>query len=75
MPTELSRKVHSILAREMKHMGKFILNKQCQNINISPDDIKPEDLPKLASVITDAIIVFTGREKAEKIGREIRNLI
>jgi hypothetical protein len=63
------------MAREMKHMGRYILNKQCENIKISPDDIKPQDLTRLATAITEAIIVFTGREKAERIGREIKRLL
>ena len=74
MPTEISRKLQNLMAKEMGHMGKFILKKQCDDIGIIMDDIKQSDLPKVADAIHQAIIVFTGKDKAARVDKEIRSL-
>jgi hypothetical protein len=74
MPTEISRKVHNIMAREMGSMGKFIINKQCKNIGLDPEEIKKEDLRRLSKAIGEVMISFGGRTKAVKIEEEIKKL-
>ncbi len=74
MPTEISRKVHNIMAREMGSMGKFIINKQCKNMGLDPDEIRKEDLRRLSRAIGEVMIAFGGRAKAVKIEEEIKKL-
>lgn len=74
MPTELSRKIHNIMAREMGSMGKFIITKQCKNIGVDSDEIKREDLEKLSEALKDVMLHFGGRDKALKLASEIRKL-
>ena len=74
MPTEVSRKIQNVMAKEMGHMGTFILKKQCADHNLDADEITPGDLPTVANAISKAIIVFTGEEKARRIDREIRSI-
>ena len=74
MPTELSRKIHSMMAKEMGTLGKFIIKKQCTNLSIDPDEIEQKDLPALAKAISDAVIMFTGKDKSDRIRQEMRKL-
>ncbi len=74
MTTEISRKIKELLAQEMGPMGIFILKKQCKDLGIDPENIKTDDIPRLANVIYNAIYVFTGEEKGKKIEREIRKM-
>ena len=74
MPSELSMKVYNIMAKEMGHMGKFIVKKQCVDLKIDSENIKPEDLDGLASALAKAVIMFTGESKADRIKSDIRRL-
>ena len=49
----LTGKIEAILQREMKEMGKFILQKQCKNLGIEVEDIEPKDLPKLSKALAE----------------------
>ena len=75
MPTDLSRKVHGLMAHEMGPMGKFILKKQCQDLGLDMDELENDDLLPLSKALVVAVIVFTGQDKARKIEREIRKMI
>ena len=74
MPSELSMKIYNIMAREMGHMGKFIMKKQCVNMDIDSENIKPEHLEQLAEALSKAIIMFTGQDKASRVKQEIKRL-
>ncbi len=74
MPTEISRKIYSIMAREMGHLGKFIVEKQCKDLGINPEEITENDLDKVADAIRKVMISFSGEEKAKKIWMEIKRL-
>ncbi|RLF48419.1 MAG: hypothetical protein DRN20_04560 [Thermoplasmata archaeon] len=74
MTTELSKKIHMLLVSEMGPIGKFIVKKQCQDLGIDPDSIEEEDLPRLSDAIENAIVNFTGKEKANMIKWTIRKM-
>jgi hypothetical protein len=71
---DISRKVQNILAREMGQLGKFIVNKQCKDLGVDPEDIDKADLEKLSKAFGDVMLTFGGQEKANKIMMEIRRL-
>ena len=74
MTTEISRKIYEIMAREMGHLGKFIVEKQCKDLGIDPDSIEEEDVPAVANAIKNVMVSFAGDEKAKKIWLEIKKL-
>ena len=74
MPTEISRKIYGIMAREMGHLGKFIVEKQCKDLGINPEEITENDLDKVADAIRKVMISFSGEEKAKKIWMEIKRV-
>lgn len=74
MATELSRKVYNIMAREMGHLGKFIVNKQCKDLGINPEELGIEDLFELSKALGKVMVTFAGEEKAKKIEQEVRKL-
>jgi len=74
MTSQLSEKVYNIMAREMGHIGKFIVQKQCKDLGINPEDIKPEDLPKVGKALGDVMKTFGGEEKGRAIESEIKRL-
>ncbi|MEM3445424.1 MAG: hypothetical protein QXJ27_07395 [Thermoplasmata archaeon] len=74
MTSQLSEKVYNIMGREMGHIGKFIVQKQCKDLGINPDDIKVEDLPRIAKALGDVMKTFGGEEKGRAIEMEIKKL-
>ncbi|MCK4266774.1 MAG: hypothetical protein KAX31_05790 [Thermoplasmata archaeon] len=74
MSAEISRKIQNIMAREMGQLGKFIVNKQCKNLGINPDDINEADLERLSKAFGQVMLTFGGKDKATKIKSEIRKL-
>jgi len=74
MPSDISVKLHNLMAKEMGHMGKFIVKKQCQDLGIDSDDIQMTNLEPLARALQKAIVMFTGEDKAKRIAREIRKM-
>ena len=74
MPTEISRRIYSIMAREMGHLGKFIVEKQCKDLGINPEEIEEKDVDKVADAIRKVMISFSGEDKAKKIWFEIKRL-
>jgi hypothetical protein len=74
MPTEVSRKVHSVMAREMGTMGKFIIGKQCKDMGLNPDALSKDDLQGLAKALAEVMLHFGGKEKATKVADEIRRI-
>jgi hypothetical protein len=74
MTSELSRKLQSVMAREMGQLGKFIIQKQCKDLGIDSEEIKPENLPQLSKALFKVMVTFSGEAKAQNIEREIRKL-
>ncbi|MEM3396312.1 MAG: hypothetical protein QW620_05695 [Thermoplasmata archaeon] len=74
MTSQISEKVYNIMGREMGHIGRFIVQKQCKDLGINPDDIKPEELPKIAKALGDVMKTFGGEEKGKAIEAEIKRL-
>ncbi len=68
---DLKDELTTLLEKEIGFTGKFILEKQCQRINIKPDDINASNLGILADQIHWAVKGFTGSKKAEEIKRGI----
>ncbi len=74
MTSEYSEKVEEIMTNELGQLGKFVIKKQCMDLGIDPDNIKKEDLPKLAKALGKVMITFGGDEKAKEIEMKIRRL-
>jgi len=74
MTSEISRKVYEIMAQEMGHLGKFIVEKQCKDLGIDPDNIQEADLPRVSETLKNVMTSFAGEEKAKKIGMQIKRL-
>ncbi len=68
---ELRDELETLLEREVGFTGKFILQKQCQHLNIDPDMINTDCLPQLSNQIHWAIKSFTGDKKADDIKKGI----
>ncbi len=74
MVTEYSQKVEEIMTRELGQLGKFVIKKQCRDLGIDPENIRKEDLPKLAKALGKVMLTFGGEEKAKMVEMEIRRL-
>ena len=74
MTSELSRKLQSIMAREMGQLGKFIIQKQCKDLGIDPENVATENLPTLSKALGKVMLSFGGEAKSQNIEREIRKL-
>ncbi len=75
MANPLAVKIESflspLLGEMMAHSTVMI---QCKKIGTIADELKPEDLPKLAERIEKALIIFVGSEKARKTAEAIKSL-
>ena len=74
MPSEISRKLHLLMASEMGTIGKFIIKKQCDKLSLDPENLREMDLLNLSHTLAEAVRMFTGDEKAQRIKMEIRKL-
>lgn len=47
------------------------LKVQCEKIGTSVEKLSPMDLPQLVPKIEQALVVFIGKERADKVGRQL----
>ena len=74
MDNPLTVKIENYLAPLLGElMAVSSVKVQCKNIGITPDNLKVDDLPRLAERIEKALIIFIGSEKAKKTAEEIKN--
>ena len=74
MSEELAAKVVSIMEGELATLGKTMLEKECLSLEINVGDIHPEELPALASRMSELMKTCGGYAKARKVYSEIRAL-
>jgi hypothetical protein len=58
----------------MGGLGKFIVNKQCKDNGIDPENIAVEDLQTLSKAFREVMLTFGGPDKARTVENEIRKL-
>jgi tetratricopeptide (TPR) repeat protein len=63
----LKKELTLMLEKEVGFTGKFILEKQCQNLNIDPENINYEDLEPLAGKVKWALKNYIGEKRADEI--------
>jgi hypothetical protein len=68
-----SAQLYRIMEDEMGEVGRFVLEKQCKNLNIDPNRIEPHNLPRLSRILSGIMSRF-GDEKARRITMAIGNL-
>jgi len=73
MSSDLSQMIYELMSDEMGDMGPHIVKKQCRDIQVNPDDIIKEDLPRVAKVLSEVMVTF-GKEEARKIYMAINKL-
>ncbi len=75
MSHEINHNIQELMRSEFGEMGENILNKQCREIGIMPDEICVEDLEELSDGVFNAVRYFMGMEKAKKAKEGIRKYI
>ncbi|MCK5398088.1 MAG: tetratricopeptide repeat protein, partial [Thermoplasmata archaeon] len=73
MGSNLSDELREIMQSELGDMGKFILSKQCKNLEIDPECVMPGDLPKLANALSTTMKMF-GTDKSRKLYEKVLKL-
>ena len=58
----------------MGQLGKFIVNKQCNDNGIDPDNITNDDIQVLSRAFREVMLTFGGPDKAKLVEAEIRKL-
>ena len=74
MQSEISKKLHLLMASEMGTIGKFIIKKQCDKLKLNSENLTEDDLTELSSALAEAVRMFTGEEKAQRMRIEIRKI-
>ena len=73
MPNDLSIALEKIMQTELGDMGKHVIKKQCKSLDMDPDNIRPQDLPRLANALSGSMKLF-GTDKAKNLYNKIRKL-
>jgi tetratricopeptide (TPR) repeat protein len=63
--------IQRMLSQEMGELGMSVYKKQCAELNIKPEDVKPGDLVVLSQRMIRALRPTMGDDRANKIGKEI----
>ncbi|MFH0815466.1 MAG: tetratricopeptide repeat protein [Methanobacteriota archaeon] len=74
MESEISRKVAQIMEREMGSAGASIIERQCEQLGLDKENLRPNDLPRLAGRLSELMRVMGGHQKANRIYQEIQKL-
>ncbi len=74
MVSEISTRIYGLMAQEMGHLGKFIVEKQCKDLGIDPENIQQKDVDRIAEALRNVMVSFAGEEKAKKIWMEIKRM-
>ena len=69
-----SKEIFEIMNREMGYLGEHIVKNQCYENGILYSQISWDEVPKLSRALAEVMVSF-GEEKANKIFREIENLV
>jgi len=62
------------MAREMGSAGASIIERQCQQLGLDKENIRPNDLPRLAGRLSELMRVMGGHQKANRVYQEIQKL-
>jgi DNA-directed RNA polymerase subunit RPC12/RpoP len=68
-----SSHLYRIMEDELGDVGKFVLEKQCKDLNIDPQSIEGDSLPRLSRILSGIMSRF-GDEKARRVMMSINNL-
>jgi hypothetical protein len=74
MQSDVSKKLLLLMASEMGTIGKFIIKKQCDKLKLDSENLSIADLTILSSALAEAVRMFTGEEKAQRMRIEIRKI-
>jgi DNA invertase Pin-like site-specific DNA recombinase len=72
--TYYSKKIQGIMDREFGKIGRFVLEKQCNDLGIEPNLIDAEDVPRLARRLSEVVSKFD-EVRAKRVLIEIMNLV
>lgn len=72
MAQEINHLISELMHSEFGDMGKDILQKQCYEMGVMPNNISWDDLDELSGRIYDAVRYFMGLEKATRVREGIR---
>ncbi|MDG6220654.1 MAG: tetratricopeptide repeat protein, partial [Candidatus Thermoplasmatota archaeon] len=73
MTGSIAEDVANILEAEVGELSRYILKKQCAQMNISVDSIEENDLTQLALKLSESVMVF-GRDKAARVQSRVKAL-
>jgi len=72
MKEVISHQILELMVKEFGPLGEKILEKQCKEMGVMPDDISLEDVDELSEKIFGATRYFAGIERSQKIKSHIR---
>jgi len=68
-----SEQLYILVERELGEVGRYVLEKQCKDLNIDPQNIEAQSLPRLSRIFFGLMSRF-GDDKAKRISMAINNL-
>lgn len=71
----ISYEVKKIISRYIGPLGELFLRKQCDTIKADPNNLTPEDLKKLISLVEENSVLLCGKGKASEMKRALEDLL
>lgn len=76
MNNELSQQILDILKSELSEItANTIVRGKSSKIGKRPETITPEDLKILSNLIISSVVLFGGKEKAQRVKEKLEKLI
>jgi tetratricopeptide (TPR) repeat protein len=66
--------VGQIMEREMGSAGASIIERQCQQLGLERENLRPNDLPRLAGRLSELMRLMGGHQKANRVYQGIQKL-
>lgn len=68
-----SAQLYRLMEEELGDVGRHVLEKQCKDLNINPDNIEGKNLPRLSRILSGIMSRF-GADKAKRLSTAINAL-
>ena len=73
MTSRISKELIKIMESELGEMGPFVVKKQCNKLDIDPENITVKDIPPLSKALSESMKMF-GYDKARVIYQKMQML-
>lgn len=68
---DLGKEIGTMLEKEVGFMGPLLMNKQCKDMGVKPEDLRPSHMKQLSGLIYKVVLPMVGEARAAKMQKDI----